>query len=251
MRFFAEKTLFADCYNSAMYPLARRIGHRGLAAHAPENTLAGIRRAHRAGLRWVEFDVRVAADNTAVLSHDASLLRCGGVHARIKRKTAAQLGAIPVSCGFRRCAKECAPTLAAAFLLLRELKMGAVVEIKPDKGNEAAVIRAVAKALPFAPPEMMFSSFSMPVLLEAKRRLPKIPRALNCNRPKADIFPLLRRAAAVNLHCGAQSGRGAIAAAASAGFGVYCFTVDDAREAEILFAAGAHGVFTNTGLNLA
>ncbi len=106
-----------------MYPLARRIGHRGLAAHAPENTLAGIRRAGAIGLRWVEFDVRVSADNAAVLSHDASLRRCGGGNARIKRKTAAQLAAIAVPCGFADFSGESVPTLAAAFLLLRELRM--------------------------------------------------------------------------------------------------------------------------------
>lgn len=123
-----------------------------------------------------------------------------------------------------------------------------MVEIKPDKNNEAAVICAVSEAVRFAPSKIIISSFSMRMLLEAKRRLPNIPRALNCNRPGADILALLRRAGAANLHCGMHGGRRAMGDVAAAGFGVYCFTVDGAQTAQELFTAGAHGVFTNNGL---
>ena len=54
----------------------RIIGHRGAAALAPENTLAGIRKAKEHGLNWVEFDVTLLGDGTPVLSHDNHLERC-------------------------------------------------------------------------------------------------------------------------------------------------------------------------------
>ena len=54
----------------AALQLAPVIGHRGAAARAPENTLAGLRRARALGCRWVEFDVRLTADGAPVLCHD-------------------------------------------------------------------------------------------------------------------------------------------------------------------------------------
>src|SRR5690606_1240368 len=46
------------------------IGHRGAARYAPENTLAGLRKAAELATSWVEFDVMLTADGTAVLHHD-------------------------------------------------------------------------------------------------------------------------------------------------------------------------------------
>src|SRR5712692_4374691 len=51
------------------------IGHRGAAAYAPENTLAGLRRAKELACAWVEFDVRLTGDGALVLCHDARLDR--------------------------------------------------------------------------------------------------------------------------------------------------------------------------------
>jgi glycerophosphoryl diester phosphodiesterase len=47
------------------------IAHRGASGHAPENTLAAFRKAYDQGVRWVEFDVRLSADDELIYQLDA------------------------------------------------------------------------------------------------------------------------------------------------------------------------------------
>jgi len=117
----------------------RIIGHRGAAARAPENTLAGIRRAFADGADAVEVDVRLTADSVAVIVHDESLARVAGLDARVADLTAAEVRA--AATGDRGI-----PTLIEAW----EAAGGRIVlEIKGAWGsNEAAgAARAVAAFL--------------------------------------------------------------------------------------------------------
>jgi len=54
------------------------IGHRGNAAHAPENTIESFDQALALGADALEFDVRVTRDGVPVVIHDESLLRTAG-----------------------------------------------------------------------------------------------------------------------------------------------------------------------------
>jgi glycerophosphoryl diester phosphodiesterase len=48
----------------------RRIGHRGAAGHAPENTIESFETAHALGCDEVETDVWLADDGRLLISHD-------------------------------------------------------------------------------------------------------------------------------------------------------------------------------------
>ena len=50
-----------------------KIGHRGAAGLAPENTLAAFRKACELGVDAIELDVYLAGDSTAVVHHDYTL----------------------------------------------------------------------------------------------------------------------------------------------------------------------------------
>ena len=52
------------------WPHPRILAHRGGGSLAPENTLAGIRKAAAMGFGAVEFDVVLSADAVPVLIHD-------------------------------------------------------------------------------------------------------------------------------------------------------------------------------------
>ncbi|HTG47425.1 MAG TPA: glycerophosphodiester phosphodiesterase [Actinomycetota bacterium] len=51
------------------------VAHRGASAEEPENTLAAFERAVEAGADVVEFDVRMTADDVAVVLHDPTVDR--------------------------------------------------------------------------------------------------------------------------------------------------------------------------------
>ncbi len=74
--------------------LARVIGHRGAMGHAPENTIASIRRAAALGAAWVEVDVRLTADGRLVLMHDATLGRTTDGEGLVQEATLAEIAAL-------------------------------------------------------------------------------------------------------------------------------------------------------------
>ncbi len=69
----------------------RVCGHRGAAARAPENTLAGIALARSLGIERVEVDLRLTRDGEVVLHHDRHLGRTDDGRGPVKRADLAHL----------------------------------------------------------------------------------------------------------------------------------------------------------------
>ena len=67
------------------------IGHRGNAAHAPENTIESFRQAVAIGVDALEMDVRVTADGHVVVIHDSTLDRTTNLSGRVDRLARAEL----------------------------------------------------------------------------------------------------------------------------------------------------------------
>jgi len=226
------------------------IGHRGAAAHAPENTLAGLRRAKVLGCSWVEFDVRLTADGVPVLCHDPRLDRTTN---RCGRVSALSLNAIRESDAGTRFgpafAGEAVPTLEEALLLAAELELGANIELKSDLGRDyatAAAVAAVLDRLHGCAAEVLVSSFQ-PVIVAALQRLaPQTARGI--------LFRLVPRnwaEIAARLDCavvGADHRRlrsRTIGAVLSAGYQLAAFTVNNPRRARLLYDRGVTSVFSD------
>jgi glycerophosphoryl diester phosphodiesterase len=62
-----------------------RIGHRGAAGHAPENTLAAIQTGIALGIDLVEIDVRRTADGVLVVLHDETVNRTANASQRLRK----------------------------------------------------------------------------------------------------------------------------------------------------------------------
>ena len=151
------------------------ISHRGLTrGGSPENTLAAFDEALRLGAAGVELDVRLCADNVAVVCHDPGLRRVAGVEIdlaavqhTVAREVAAAAGhALPLF-------EEAVDLVAGRGVL--------VVDVKGDAGPPGAVAAAAAAVLharPLPPEQVVISSFD-PHSLEVFAELaPWYPRAL-------------------------------------------------------------------------
>jgi len=66
-------------------------GHRGARGEAPENTLAGFRRAIEAGVPRVELDLRLSRDGELVVIHDETVNRTTGGRGLVEHLSAAEL----------------------------------------------------------------------------------------------------------------------------------------------------------------
>jgi glycerophosphoryl diester phosphodiesterase len=110
-----------------------RIGHKGAAALAPENTLESLGRAVEHGVDIVEFDVLDLEDGTLVLAHSDDLreISHGAASGRVRRQSLTEL---------RRLAPAL-PTLdeALAFLGERAPKTGIQVDVKCHDAEQRIV----------------------------------------------------------------------------------------------------------------
>jgi len=107
------------------------IAHRGYSARAPENTLAAMEAAIRAGVDAVEWDVHVASCGTPVLFHDPQLGRTTNGVGPLRRRTFGQLKALDAGSWFSGTfAGERIPSLADALEAVKGRVARVYCEIK-------------------------------------------------------------------------------------------------------------------------
>ena len=236
--------------SAACPPLGRVIGHRGAAARAPENTLAGFRRAKELGCTAVEFDVRLTADGAPVLCHDPTLDRTTTGRGPVSKLTLATIRECDAGIRFGRAfAGERVPILEEALLLAAELRLTANIEIKAERGRDYATAAAVAATLARLGDRIgpvLVSSFLPDAIAAVRALAPEVPRAL--------LFRLIPRgwaALALRLGCAGigvdhrrlRSGRAAEIRAAD--YSLLAYTVNDPARAQLLFGWGVTSVFSD------
>lgn len=233
------------------------IGHRGAAAEAPENTLVSIRKAAEAGARWVEFDVKLTADDVPILMHDARLDRTTSGRGPVATHAFGEIQKLDAGSWFEdRFTGERVPTLDEAAGLCRELGLGMNVELKPCPGRALATAVSTLDVLrrhgdAFAG-RLLVSSFDPRCLEVAQASAPAIPRGYLCGFVPRDWRIALGRHGCVTLHADQHRiGRRALAALRAAGATVLLYTVNDPIRALHLLGAGATAVFSDRVSDLA
>lgn len=231
--------------------LSPAMGHRGVRGHAPENTLAGLRKAAGLGVRWVEFDVKLTADGALILFHDDTLGRTTDGAGPVAQATLADVRALDAGRWFSAdFAGEAVPTLDQAMAFLAARGIGANIEIKASPGREAETGAAVARALaerwmagPVAP---FVSSFSAESLIAARGAAPRIPRGLLTRQFPRDWAARLEQLGCASFHVfDRRLNEARIGAIRTHGYRVLAFTVNDADRAATLLGWGVESIITD------
>lgn len=157
------------------------IGHRGAAAYAPENTLSSIHAAADLGIEWVELDVKLTRDGTAIIFHDEELIRCTGAEGLIKDLDWKDVQELDAGSWYGDSfIGERIPTLEEAINVILDRGLGFNLEIKPCPGREketAEIALDVASRIWSEDgPMPLISSFSHVSLETAMEMIQEWPR---------------------------------------------------------------------------
>jgi glycerophosphoryl diester phosphodiesterase len=233
------------------WPNPRVVGHRGGGALAPENTLAGIRKAAQLGFGAVEFDVMLSADRVPLLIHDETLERTTNGHGTVAGTPFEKFASLDAGAWFGdEYRDERVPSFELAARLCIELHLWANVELKPAKGFERETGTAAAKLARGlwrgASPAPLLSSFHRAALEAARGVAPEFERGYLTDRIEPDWLEAAEALACVSVHCNCkyltQTQAGKIR---RAGYWLLCYTVNDPDIARRLFSWGVDAIFTD------
>jgi glycerophosphoryl diester phosphodiesterase len=177
-------------------------GHRGAAGVAPENTMVGFLTAVAAGADYLELDIRISADDSAIVLHDDDLARTTNGSGRPEHATLADLAALDAGSWFDpKFGGERIPTLADVLALLdAHPPLGATLEAK---GHGSGRVIAARVGRSSARPRLSTCAFDPEELVAIAETSPTMPRLLILDRETPDADPLAAargsRATGVNL----------------------------------------------------
>jgi len=244
-----------------MWTYPRVIAHRGGGTLAPENTIAGLRCGLEHGFHAVEFDVMLSADGVPVLMHDPAFGRTVPGMGNVSETSAKLLSTMDAGSWFApKFAGEPVPTFADAIAFCHREGIWMNVEIKPAPGYAAETGRAAAAVLKQmlaaqadarlaeddSIPLPLVSSFSPEALIAARDIAPDIPRGLLIASVPQDWRAKLQQVDAIALHTSYKNLTEEQARAVKqAGYGLFCYTVDDPDIARRLLGWGVDAFCTD------
>jgi glycerophosphoryl diester phosphodiesterase len=233
------------------------VGHRGNAAHAPENTIESFRQAVEIGVDALELDVHLTADGHVVVIHDPTLDRTTNLSGRVDRHTLDELGRADAGASFTKDGRAwpyrgrglTIPTFAEVLAAFPAMPL--LIEIKAPAASRAvretierhnAVDRCIVAAFrdeamtPFEGSRIAQGASRRDTAQLLWRALVRLPPA----RVSFDVMCMPRFYHGLPLPV---AGYASILAAR--GVPVHVWTVDDPREARALRQDGVRGIISN------
>lgn len=215
------------------------IGHRGAAAHAPENTIPSFRLALAQGADALELDVRASGDGVPVVIHDPDTGRIAGERLVVARATAARLEALGAGI----------PTLDEVLESLPDATLLLEVKAPAVQAAVLAAVRAHAAAGRVAVGSVHHAALAAfrgtEVAVSGSRReigalWLRAGLGLGPGRLRCAMFSVPERWLGLRVVT-----PGFVRGAHAAGATVHAWTVDDPARAAALWAAGVEGIVTN------
>ena len=230
-----------------------KIGHRGAAGEAPENTLASFELALRHGADGIEFDVQLSSDGVPMVIHDARLNRTTSGGGWVHEHRASVLRRLDAGSWFNRRYRLRAreryagariPLLAEVLQWVKARQCLAFVEIKDfQPGAAARVIMEIERAGIWHLVRVL--SFDLPTLQQARALNAQARLGLDFSGRLLPVRRALALGAEALLPYWAIASRRLIRQAHSEGLKVFPWTVNYPLHMRSKILDGVDGLITN------
>jgi glycerophosphoryl diester phosphodiesterase len=212
------------------------VGHRGAAGHAPENTLAAIRKGIALGVDFVEIDLRRTADGALVILHDETVNRTTNGRGRVDQWSLRNLKKLDAGSGEKiSTLEEVLKVVAGRAGLMVELKVRGVARQAVESVHAAGFNSRV-----------IYASFLHDELLHVRAADPEASlMVLFGGLPQAPVLHAVQYGPShVGLRHDTVTHR-LVDAFHRAGLLVFVYTVDTPADIQLALSAGVDGVVSN------
>jgi glycerophosphoryl diester phosphodiesterase len=213
-----------------------RIGHRGAAGHAPENTLRAFEAGIALGCDYLEFDVQRTADGHLVVMHDKRVDRTTDGTGVLSEMTLAELKALDAGSGAR-------VPLLDEVLRTATGRCGLMIEIiTPGLAGE---LFAAVESFGFTGP-LIYASFLHQEMLEIRRLDAAVPTLCLLEGVPVGGAHFAQDACATHAGLALDSATSSfVADLQAAQVSVFVYTADDPRDIARLKDWGVNGIVSN------
>ena len=167
------------------------IGHRGIPASAPENTVEGSLHAFEQGANVIELDIYLSQDGEIVVMHDGTTGRTCNKDISVEGSTLAQLKELYVNKGYENNARyrECRiPTLKEYLEAFKDKDCQLFIEIKSGKTAIVSALKACIDEYDMYD-QCSVITFNEPIMAAMRKDYPEMSVGALCDGYMAGLDP--------------------------------------------------------------